>query len=215
MDARMKARPTKLERPDFERGTEILDAAARAFMRQGFAATSIDRVSDEINSTKGAIYYYYRSKSDLFFAVHRRGMELTEAAIRPPYEGAGSCRDRLHGMAVAHTFLVMEHLPYLRVVAQGLELHLLERTNESERADLAEVAALREANEALYIKVIEAGIEAGEFRKVDARLMAKPMLGALNWTSRWYHPRPDETKKARAALAHSIADFVVAGVERK
>jgi hypothetical protein len=77
------------------------------------------------------------------------------------------------------------------------------------------VAALREANEALYIDVIEAGIKSGEFRKVDSRLMAKPMLGALNWTSRWYHPRPGETKKARAALAHSIADFVVAGVERK
>jgi AcrR family transcriptional regulator len=203
------------ERRAVERGTEILDAAARAFMRQGFAATSIDRVSDEINSTKGAIYYYYRSKSDLFFAVHRRGMELTQAAIRPPFEREGSCREKLHGMAVAHTFLVMEQLPYLRVVAQGLELHLLERTNESERAELAEVAALREANEALYISVIEAGIKKGEFRKMDARLMAKPILGALNWTSRWYHPRPDETKKARSILAHSIADFVVAGVERK
>ena len=203
------------ERPPLERGTEILDAAARAFMRQGFAATSIDRVSDEINSTKGAIYYYYRSKSDLFFAVHRRGMELTQAAIRPPFEREGSYREKLHGMAVAHTFLVMEQLPYLRVVAQGLELHLLERTNESERIELAEVAALREANEALYISVIEAGIKKGEFRKMDARLMAKPILGALNWTSRWYHPRPDETKKARNILAHSIADFVVAGVERK
>ncbi|WGS19898.1 helix-turn-helix domain-containing protein [Bradyrhizobium sp. ISRA463] len=67
-----------------DRRIELLDAAARAFMRQGFAATSLDRVSDEIGSTKGAIYYYYRSKSELFFAVHRRGMELTEAAIRPP-----------------------------------------------------------------------------------------------------------------------------------
>ena len=92
---------------------------------------------------------------------------------------------------------------------------MLERTNESERAELAEVAALREANEALYINVIEAGVRGGEFRKIDPRLMAKPMLGSLNWTSRWYHPRPDETKKARAALAHSIADFVVAGVERQ
>src|SRR6201996_1996891 len=154
----MISRPTKLERPDGERGTEILDAAARAFMRQGFAATSIDRVSDEINSTKGAIYYYYRSKSDLFFAVHRRGMELTQAAIRPPFELDAAPRKRLHGMAFAHTLLVIGHLPYLRVIAQGLEMHLLERTNESERAELAEVAALREGNENLYIRVIKDGI---------------------------------------------------------
>lgn len=201
--------------PLADRRGDILDAAARAFMRQGFAATSLDRVSDEIGSTKGAIYYYYRSKSELFFAVHRRGMELTEAAIRPSFEAKLSARGRLHGMAVAHTILVIDRLPYLRVIAQGLELHLLERTNESERAELAEVAALREANENLYIRVIRDGVESGEFRPVDAKLAAKPLLGALNWTSRWYQPRSGETQAAKKRLAEQIADFVVAGLEKK
>jgi len=201
--------------PLADRKIEILDAASRAFMRQGFSATSLDRVSDEIGSTKGAIYYYYRSKSELFFAVHRRGMELTQAAIRPSFEAQSSPRDRLHGMAVAHTILVIDHLPYLRVIAQGLEMHLLERTNESERAELAEVAALREANESLYIRVIRDGIASGEFRSVDAKLAAKPLLGASNWTSRWYQPRPGETPAAKKRLAESIADFVVAGLEKK
>ena len=202
------------ETPLADRKVEILDAAARAFMRQGFAATSLDRVSDEIGSTKGAIYYYYRSKSDLFFAVHRRAMELTEAAIRPPFEAKVSARERLHKMAVAHTLLMMDELPYLRVAAQGLELHLLERTNEDERAELAEVGALREANEFLYIRAIKDGISAGELRPVDARFIAKPLLGALNWTSRWYHPRPGETAAARKRMAELIADFVVAGLAR-
>jgi hypothetical protein len=115
-------------------------------------------------------------------------------------------------MAFAHTLLVMDQLPYLRVIAQGLELHLLERTNESERADLAEVAALREANENLYIRAIKDGVSSGELRPVDAKLMAKPVLGALNWTSRWYQPRSAETAAARKRLATSIADFVVAGL---
>jgi AcrR family transcriptional regulator len=193
----------------------ILDAAARAFMRQGFAATSLDRISDEIGATKGAIYYYYRSKSELFFAVHRRGMELTAAAIQPPFEMHGSARRRLHGMALAHTFLVMDQLPYLRVIAQGLELHLLERTNERERADLAEVGGLREANENFYIRVIREGVASREFRSVDPKLAAKPLLGALNWTSRWYQPRPGETAAARKRLAVSIAEFVVAGLEKR
>jgi AcrR family transcriptional regulator len=201
--------------PLVDRRVELLDAAARAFMKQGFAATSLDRVSDEIGSTKGAIYYYYRSKSELFFAVHRRGMELTEAAIRPPFEMDAAPRDRLHRMAFAHTLLVIDHLPYLRVIAQGLELHLLERTNESERAALAEVAGLREANENLYIRVIKDGVSSGDFRSVDAKLAAKPLLGALNWTSRWYHPRDGETQASRKKLALSIADFVTAGLEAK
>ena len=196
-----------------EREIEILDAAATAFMRQGFAGTSIDRISDEIGSTKGTIYYYYRSKSELFFAVHRRGLLLTEAAIRPPFETTGTARERLHRMAVAHTLLVIDHLPYLRVIAQGLELHLLERTNDAERAELEQVNMLRKANEALYIKAIEQGIRAGLFRPVGARLIVKPLLGALNWTSRWYQPRPRETAASRNRLAQTIADFVVAGLD--
>jgi AcrR family transcriptional regulator len=201
--------------PLVDRRVELLDAASRAFMRQGFSGTSIDRVSDEIGSTKGAVYYYYRSKSELFFAVHRRGMELTEAAIRPPFEMNATPRKRLHGMAFAHTMLVIDHLSYLRVIAQGLELHLLERTNESERTALAEVAALREANENLYIRVIKDGVTSGDFRSVDPKLAAKPLLGALNWTSRWYHPRDGETQASKKKLAQSIADFVTAGVEAK
>jgi AcrR family transcriptional regulator len=201
--------------PLADRRVELLDAAARAFMRQGFAATSLDRVGDEIGSTKGAIYYYYRSKSELFFAVHRRGMELTEAAIRPPFEMDAAPPKRLHGMAFAHTLLVIDHLPYLRVIAQGLEMHLLERTNESERAELAEVAGLREANENLYIRVIKDGVASGDFRSVDAKLAVKPLLGALNWTSRWYQPRDGETQANKKKLAQSIADFVTAGLEAK
>ncbi|MGY3494282.1 TetR/AcrR family transcriptional regulator [Bradyrhizobium sp. USDA 4502] len=201
--------------PLVDRRVELLDAAARAFMQQGFAATSLDRVSEEIGSTKGAIYYYYRSKSELFFAVHRRGMELTEAAIRPAFEVAAAPRVRLHAMAFAHTMLVIDHLPYLRVIAQGLEMHLLQRTNESERAELAEVAALREANENLYIRVIKDGVSSGDFRSVDAKLAAKPLLGALNWTSRWYQPRDGETQANRKKLAQSIADFVTAGLEAR
>ncbi len=208
------AKKVVAEAPPADRRIEILDAAARAFMRQGFAATSLDRISDEIGSTKGAIYYYYRSKSDLFFAVHRRAMELTEAALRPPFAAKATARERLYRMAVAHTLLMMDELPYLRVAAQGLELHLLERTNEEERAELAEVGALREANESLYIRVVRDGVSSGEFRGVDARLMVKPLLGALNWTSRWYHPRSGETAAARKRMAESIADFVVAGLVR-
>ena len=197
-----------------DREVQILDAASRAFMQQGFSATSINRISAEIESTKGTIYYYFRSKSDLFLAVHRRAMDLTRSAIQPPFEQDAPARDRLYSMAHAHTMLIMDQLPYLRVAAQGLEMHLLERTNANERKELAEVVTLREKNETLYINVIKDGIKSGEFRKLNPRLISKPILGALNWTSRWYHPRARETSAARSAIAEEIADFVTAGLSR-
>jgi AcrR family transcriptional regulator len=90
---------------------DIPDAAARRLLGQGFAATSLDRVSDEIGSAGGAIYCYDRSKPDLFLAVHRRAMELAQRAIRPPRESEGKVLERLRRTALAHAVLVMEQLP--------------------------------------------------------------------------------------------------------
>ena len=59
------------------------------------------------------------------------------------------------------------------------------------------------------------GVASGDFRSVDAKLAAKPLLGALNWTSRWYQPRDGETQANKKKLAQSIADFVTAGLETK
>jgi AcrR family transcriptional regulator len=188
-----------------DRRIDILDAAARPLVDQGFAATSLDRVSDEIGSAADAICCYYRTKPDLFLAVHRRATELAQRAIRPPRESEGKVLERLRGTASAHAPLVMEQLPYLRVGDQELERHLLERTNEGERAELAEVSMLREANEALYIHTLMEGITCGEPRPVDLRL-AKSLLGVLNRTLGWYHPHEGESGAAR--MAESIGEFV-------
>lgn len=193
-----------------EKQQGILDAAAAVFMNQGFAATSLDDISDNYGgASKGIIYYHFRSKTNLFFAVQRRAMELTRQAIVDIATGTGAPRDRLEHMAVAHTLLMMEHLDYLRVAAQGLELHLSGRTTEEERREIANITALRDGNEKLYLDVIEEGVKSGEFRRVNPRIAVKPLLGALNWTSRWYHPREGESRAERVLLAEEIGRFAV------
>jgi len=72
-----------------DRRIDILDAAARSFVGQGFAATSLDRVSNDIGSAGGAIYCDYRVAPDLFLAVRDRAMELAQRAIRPPLRERG------------------------------------------------------------------------------------------------------------------------------
>jgi len=37
----------------------------------------------------------------------------------------------------------------------------------------------------------------------------------LNWTSCWYQPGDGENRTDKKKLAHSIADFVTAGLEAK
>ncbi len=61
----------------------LLDAAARVFARQGFAATTLDQVAEAAGYTKGAVYSNFESKSDLFVAlIERRIAQQAEEATR-------------------------------------------------------------------------------------------------------------------------------------
>lgn len=203
--------PTPLPRRSSgnDKSDAILDAAARVFMESGFAAASVDDISEAYGATKGIIYYHFKNKSSLFFAVQRRAMEMTRDAIEPHALSKSPPGERLWNMAKAHTLLMMRHLSYLRVAAQGLELHLSSRTTAQERAELKAITELRDGNEALYTRVIQEGVDASEFRQVDAKLLVKPLLGALNWTSRWYRPRSGETAADRDRIAEEIATFAL------
>lgn len=192
-----------------DKASAILDAAAHVFMESGFAAASLDDISEAYGATKGIIYYHFKNKSALFFAVQRRAMEMTRDAIEPHARSDETASERLWKMAKAHTLLMMQHLSYLRVAAQGLELHLSSRTTAKERSELKAITDLRDGNQALYAQVIQEGIDAGEFRPVDANLLVKPLLGALNWTSRWYRPRSGETAAHRNRIAEEIATFAL------
>lgn len=192
-----------------EKQSAILDAAAAVFMRLGFAGTSLDDISDNYGATKGIIYYHFRNKTTLFFAIQRRAMEMTREAIEGAAKGPGTARERLHKMAFGHALLLMERLDYLRVAAQGVEFHLSSRTTAEEREEIARITELRARNEKLYLDVVVQGVEAGEFRRCDPKISVKALLGALNWTSRWYQTRPGETRAERERLAHELAEFGV------
>jgi AcrR family transcriptional regulator len=55
--------------------TELIEAAERLFIRQGFHPTSLDAVAAEAGYTKGAVYSNFTSKEDLFFVVYERRVE--------------------------------------------------------------------------------------------------------------------------------------------
>ena len=48
---------------------ELLRAANRLFLRDGFVATSLALIADEAALTKGAVYSNFESKEDLFLAL--------------------------------------------------------------------------------------------------------------------------------------------------
>ncbi len=61
---------------------EILDAAKRVLRSGGYDALSFKQIADELGLARGALYWYFPSKDDLFVAA--AASAFNDALSRPP-----------------------------------------------------------------------------------------------------------------------------------
>ncbi len=70
-----------------EKQERILEAAAREFTAHGYEGASLNKILTAAGISKGAAYYYFDDKADLFTtAVQHYGQELFAATAFDPAE---------------------------------------------------------------------------------------------------------------------------------
>jgi AcrR family transcriptional regulator len=199
--------------PLAESVVEILDCAALCFTETGFQGTSIDDVARRLGATKGRIYHYFRSKTDLFFEVHREGMKRLMGAVIEAKSAGGTGRETLQRMVEAHALTMMQNVAYEAVVVQGVHLHRLSATTPEQRVILDELMDVRHRFEQMFVEVFEAAQADGSARQdADTSLAVKGMLGAVNWMAIWYRPRQDDSLETQQAMARNLATLQVEGI---
>ena len=205
----MTARPLNEELSDIQ--LEIIAAAAKRFMHKGYDKTTIADIGDEIGSTKGLIYHYFRSKSAIFFAVYRQAMKYCFAAAEPIVEMPLPAGERLTLLCEAHALVMIDTLSFQRGIKQGLEIYMRGATTEAERSAFEEMIALRDGYEALFRGVLAEGNADGTLEVLDVPLASRTILSALNGLPDWYRGRPDG--EMPADIARKTADYIVSGLK--
>ena len=190
----------------------ILDAAADAFMRQGFADTTVDEIADAVGATKGLIYYHYRSKFDIFLAAYEQGMQRVRERVEPLVTGPGSGRERLESMSVAHVVNLMNDLSYHHVVHQGVHDQQSTALKARQRDALVTLSELRRDYEILFRDVVAEGVADGSLRNIDVALATRVLLSSLNAVDVWYRKSDDQADDDPTELARAVVDLVIRGV---
>lgn len=187
--------------PAEEGRTAILAAAAEQFVQYGFAATSMDGIADALGSTKGRIYHYYRSKTEVFLDVVLHGMHELLAMIEPRAKAADATAwERMSRMTRKHALCMMQESNPQRVAVQLVQYrHMPELTAHARTT--RKIIDLRRAYEQYFVDVLKEGITSGEFLPQDPSLATKALLGSLNWIPMWFSPERSEND-----IDH-IADF--------
>jgi AcrR family transcriptional regulator len=159
------------------RRDEIIDTSARVFARQGYHATGIAELCTVNGLGKGAFYHYIESKEELLAAIHDRVMdEVMLGADRVAAVG-GTPSAQLTMLGVELLDVIHRYPDHVWVFLHEFPALTAERADQFRKR--------RRRYEQRVEEVLQAGIDASEFRDVDPRLTAFAWLGMHNYTYLW------------------------------
>jgi AcrR family transcriptional regulator len=181
----------------------IISAAAMVFHRQGYHGATMADIAAEVDLTAGSLYHHFPSKQDLLMAVLDRGLGLITDAVRVVVESDAAPAEKLRRIAQAHIRAEIENANIAAaVIFEGRALLAVPGVRDR-------VVERRDTLEALYRRVVESGIAAGDFRAVDVGIFVKTLFGALNWVSLWYR---EGGRLTGDEVAAEIADTFLAAL---
>jgi len=178
----------------------ILRAAARLFRERGFADTGMRDIAAAADLSAANLYHYFDGKHDLLFYCQDRALDRMIAATVTARREAASAADRLRIVCTAHLQTLLDEI-------EGATAHL--QIDSLPPALRDEIVKKRDRYERALRRLIADGIAAGELVDSDPAIIARAMLGAMNWTVTWF--RPDGADTA-AAVGEIISRFLVRGV---
>jgi TetR/AcrR family transcriptional regulator, fatty acid metabolism regulator protein len=188
-----------------EKRRQLLDAAVRVFARKGFHASRVGDIAEEAGVAHGLLYHYFKSKDQVLEAVFHDNWSVLLARIESVEESDESAADQLRHIAavVLRTWL---HLPdVVRVVIRefGRSPELAERIGE-----------LAQPIDSIA-RVIERGIERGEFMQVDPRVAATVVYGSIDeLLTAWVLDRLPAGEEDVAAAEQTLVAVSLRGLEK-
>lgn len=156
----------------------LLKAALSVFSQKGYASTTLEDVAKEAGLTRGAIYWHFGSKAELYSALldeySARGSEIVQSVV-----SEGGSLDGMLREIFVRLLTAVESDPALRAV---MEINLLKTEYSSELSDM--LAKQIENGRALLAGITQAmaqGIDAGELRSdLDPEDMARAFIAFQN-----------------------------------
>jgi AcrR family transcriptional regulator len=185
------------------RQDQVRAAALRLFREKGYHATSMRDIADAVGINKGSLYSYIKSKEDLLVPVFEQAQGVLLSQIEQiTADTASTPTQRLKRAIHAHVTAVADNLDVLTVY--------LSEWRQLATESLATNRLQRERYAAMFHQILRDGIETGEFRPMDTRIVMLGMIGMCNYLFRWYRPdgrlTPDQ-------VADELIEMVMRGVQ--
>lgn len=154
---------------------DICHTALELFAARGFEGATLEAVADALGYTKPALYYYFKSKEDLFGSLMLNSLVEAEERIRAIQAQDSSASDKLRqviGMYLDDHFTKRGYFSICHV-APGFKGRM------PDGPERAEMERLSSSIPQTIIGIIRQGVEAGEFMAEDPAVLGGLVFGML------------------------------------
>jgi AcrR family transcriptional regulator len=158
--------------------TALLEAAFAEVSEHGYFETTVDSIARRAGVAKGTMYLYFRDKPDIYIGLVDWLLEQALQVLRETAARPIPARDKLVEVFQTWSSTVLSR----PAVTSLLSMDTQEATSRMKKRFVRDVLPHMQEMVGEVARIIEQGIEAGEFRRVDARLAALAYLSGFRST---------------------------------
>ena len=189
------------------RKDQILNAALTVLVQNGYEGSRMDDVVSKSQLSKGAIYWYYKSKKAMYLDLVNFWVIRYSATINHLVENDQSAPDQLKSL---FNYFIDQYEsdpdPFIALT----EFWSMAQKDDDFRLKLQKVYS--QFLEVLE-KIVAKGVKDGDFKKLDIRITAMSIM--LNVESiNWFTLFDTHGVSARDYI-QTISDFILAGLLKK
>lgn len=189
------------------RRRQILDAALNVVVKKGYSDCRIDDIVREAKLSKGALYWYYSSKKEIFLSlinywVNNFGVTLNHI-VQEDLSAAEQLRELVNFFLEAYeknSNVFKAELEFWSLASRDQDFHNKTQNVYHEFLELIE-------------GIVRGGVESGEFKNVDTRVAALSIMVNIEgiiWFSLF-----DAHHVSVKHYFDTITDFILAGLSKK
>jgi AcrR family transcriptional regulator len=172
------AAPSGSTSPNVDKKTttkiQILQSALTCFAGKGYHKTTMDDIVTESGLSKGALYWHFKSKQELFIALVEWFLFEMEEEIAHAWTDEMSAADKIRAMARVTLDSSEQLVPFFNVF-----LDFWAQTSSDEQLRKLFDKMLTDYQIQLT-QIIEEGIASGEFRPVNGSQLSLALFGMMD-----------------------------------
>lgn len=139
---------------------EIIDAAEKEYFSKGFNKTTMETIATRLELTKPALYRYFNSKEDLYYAVVLRGTVILAEMMKKEVDSKETGIGKICATGIAYCKFYREFPDYCRLMLNAKN----SPTQGVNCLNLQELSKYNNNNISIMCNAIETGKEDGTIR---------------------------------------------------